>query len=303
MKLALKVDVDTYVGTRLGVPALADLCERHDARATFLLSLGPDHTGRALLRVFRPGFLSKVRRTSVVEHYGLRTLLYGVLLPGPDIARRCAPLLRALRDRGFEVGVHAFDHVLWQDFVRRRDAAWTGRQMRLALGRFTEIFGHAPQGHGAAGGQMTAEAFALEEELGYRYASDTRGTGPFLPRIDGRASGCAQLPTTLPTLDELVGRTLPGGDDPVEHLLRLTATEPRRDHVFTLHAELEGRRFAPWFERLLDGWRLQGYEFTSLGGYHSSLDRASLPVREVVCGEIPGRSGTLSLERQDQACP
>src|SRR4029077_16834657 len=85
MKLALKVDVDTYHGTRKGVPRLLEILKKHGAGATFFFSLGPDHTGRAIKRAFRRGFFSKVSRTSVLSHYGLRTLLYGTLLPGPDI--------------------------------------------------------------------------------------------------------------------------------------------------------------------------------------------------------------------------
>src|SRR5689334_5683500 len=94
MKIALKIDVDTYRGTIEGVPPLVALLKKYNAGATFLFSLGPDHTGRAIKRVFRPGFFSKVSRTSVVEHYGVKTLLYGTVLPGPDIGRKCAPILR-----------------------------------------------------------------------------------------------------------------------------------------------------------------------------------------------------------------
>jgi peptidoglycan/xylan/chitin deacetylase (PgdA/CDA1 family) len=298
VKLVLKIDVDTCVGTQIGVPVLADLCERLGAQATFLFSLGPDHTGRALRRVFRPGFLAKVKRTSVLEHYGLRTLLYGVLWPGPDIGRRCAPILRLVRDRGFEVGVHTWDHVLWQDRVATRDTAWTERQMRLACERFAEVFGRPPTVHGAAGWQMNAHAFALEDRLGFTHASDSRGRAPFLPRIDGRTVRCVQIPTTLPTLDELIGRPDLGAEHPVDHLLRLTARGVQ-DHVFTLHAELEGRRLAPWLERLMRGWRSQGYEFTTLAAYHAALERTALPVRGITYGEIAGRSGTLALEAQD----
>ena len=104
MKLALKIDVDTFRGTREGVPRLVDLLGKHGAGATFLFSLGPDHTGRALRRVFRRDFLKKVSRTSVLEHYGIRTLLYGTLLPGPDIGLRCAEILRNTREAGFERG-------------------------------------------------------------------------------------------------------------------------------------------------------------------------------------------------------
>ena len=55
MLLALKVDVDTLRGTREGVPNLAVLLKKHAADATFLFSLGPDHTGRAIKRAFRRG--------------------------------------------------------------------------------------------------------------------------------------------------------------------------------------------------------------------------------------------------------
>ena len=70
--IVLKIDVDTLRGTREGVPNLARIFDRYKARATFLFSLGPDHTGWAMRRVLRPGFLKKVSRTSVVEHYGVK---------------------------------------------------------------------------------------------------------------------------------------------------------------------------------------------------------------------------------------
>ena len=75
--LAIKVDVDTDRGTRIGVPNLLAVFEEFGVKATFLFSLGPDNTGRAIKRIFRPGFLSKVSRTSVVSTYGIRTLMNG----------------------------------------------------------------------------------------------------------------------------------------------------------------------------------------------------------------------------------
>ncbi|WP_301102516.1 polysaccharide deacetylase family protein, partial [Propionivibrio sp.] len=170
--LALKIDVDTWRGTREGVPRLLDILYRHQAAATFLFSLGPDHTGRAITRVFRKGFLQKVSRTSVLEHYGLRTLLYGTLLPGPDIGRREAKLLRSVHDAGHEVGIHCWDHIRWQDHVAGQSAAWTQREMHRAATRFKEIFGFPARTHGAAGWQMNPAAYAGERELGFDYASD-----------------------------------------------------------------------------------------------------------------------------------
>ena len=46
-KLVLKIDVDTYRGSREGTPNLVQILTRHQAGATFLYSLGPDHTGWA----------------------------------------------------------------------------------------------------------------------------------------------------------------------------------------------------------------------------------------------------------------
>jgi peptidoglycan/xylan/chitin deacetylase (PgdA/CDA1 family) len=301
VRIALKVDVDTLRGTLEGVPPLLAALQRHDAGATFLFSLGPDHTGRAIRRVFRAGFLSKVSRTSVLEHYGLKTLLYGTLLPGPDIARRGAAVMRSVRAAGFEVGVHCHDHIAWQDFVAHKDAAWTESQMRRAHVRFTEVFGEPPRVHGAAGWQMNAAAFALEEQLGFTLASDTRGTGPFVPVVAGRRGTVPQLPTTLPTLDELIG--LDGRDAENVHgaILERTAHSSRPSEVFTLHTELEGMKLLPVFERLLAGWRAQGHELVSMSGLAASLDLAALPACIVADAEVPGRSGTLACQGACQA--
>ncbi|MDE2219704.1 MAG: polysaccharide deacetylase family protein [Gammaproteobacteria bacterium] len=298
MQIALKIDVDTLRGTREGVPALVRALQRANAGATFLFSLGPDHTGRAIRRVFRRGFIGKVARTSVLEHYGLRTLMYGTLLPGPDIGRRAGAQMRAARDAGFEVGVHCYDHVAWQDFVAARDAAWTERQMRLALERFAAVFAAAPRVHGAAGWQMNESALALEEQLGFAYASDTRGTAPFMPLLEGRRGRVPQLPTTLPTLDELIGLDgLTAANVHAALLERTRAAAPGcSSHVFTLHAELEGMKLLPVLTRLLGGWQAQGHELVSLATLCGTLEVDALPACAVRAGTVPGRSGTLACQ-------
>jgi peptidoglycan/xylan/chitin deacetylase (PgdA/CDA1 family) len=298
MHLALKIDVDTYRGTRDGVPRLIELLKKHDAGATFLFSLGPDHTGRAIKRVFRKGFLSKVRRTSVVSHYGLGTLLYGTLLPGPNIGKRCAEVMSSVDHAGFEVGIHTYDHIRWQDHVERKEARWTAREMEHARTRFREIFGREARVHGAAGWQMNRHAYRLTQLMGFGYCSDTRGTHPFVPVYQAEVIACPQLPTTLPTLDELIGTAGLGVHNVVEHLLQLTQHAPPTGHVYTLHAELEGMKLAALFEQLLQGWREQGYRLLSLGDYFEALPSKNLPRHEVITGTVPGRSGTLALQGQ-----
>jgi len=296
LKLALKVDVDTYRGTREGVPRLAALLKKHHAGASFLFSLGPDHTGRAIRRVFRRGFVGKVARTSVLEHYGLRTLLYGTLLPGPDIGHACANILRETRAAGFETGIHCWDHVRWQDKVADADSGWTERELSLACERFKEVFGDAASCFGAAGWQTNVHAARFQQHAGFAYASDTRGRSPFRPLWNGVAAGCMQLPTTLPTLDELIGLDGVTAENVAQRVLALTRDAPQLGHVFTLHAELEGGRFAGAFEQLLLGWGEQGYDLVSLRDYALGFDPAMLERCEVTYGSIAGRSGTLALQ-------
>lgn len=294
-QLALKVDVDTYRGTCEGVPRLVESLRRHNAQATFFFSLGTDHTGRAIKRVFRPGFLGKVSRTSVVEHYGIKTLLYGTLLPGPDIGRKCADIMRGVRDEGFEVGIHCYDHIRWQDYVVGKGAKWTRREMQRAVDRFTEIFGEAPKAHAAAGWQINRYALRLLQQMGFDYSSDTRGTHPFIPTWNAEIIACPQLPTTLPTLDELINRDGITQQNVVPYLLQLTENSPATGHVFTLHAELEGGKLLPMFEQLLSGWKGQGYELVSMRQYLHGL-KGSLPRHEVVMREVEGRTGMLAAQ-------
>jgi len=301
MQLALKVDVDTWRGTRQGVPRLAEMLSRAGARASFLFSLGPDHTGRAVKRVFRRGFVGKVSRTSVLSHYGLTTLLYGTLLPGPDIGRGCSAILRSVREQGFEVGIHTWDHVAWQDAVATADPAWTERQMNLAVQRFIEVFEEAPRVHGAAGWQMNRHAVRLTQRLGFTCSSDCRGSAPFMPVWDGEMVHCPQLPTTLPTLDEVIGLDGVTAQTAAQAILArtdLTGGSARPDalQVFTLHAELEGMKLASVFQELLDGWRAQGYELVDLSTALGSLEVSRLPRHRLEFGSVPGRTGTLLVQ-------
>jgi len=299
MKLALKIDVNTYLGTRDGVPRLIDILKAHGAGATFLFTLGPDRSGRAINRLFHPGVFSRAWRNQIVRSYGLRTLFYGTLLPAPDIGAECAGIMRGARDAGFEVGIRAYERVLWQQRAAGADAEWTRRQMDLACARFVEIFGEPARVHGAAGWQMNRYAYRLTQRLGFNYCSDTRGSGPFIPIYHAEIIACPQLPTTLPTLDELIGRDGVTAANAAERLLELTREPPQTGHVYTAQAEFEGKRLAPVFEKLLDGWRAQGYEPASLHDYLESLATRELPPHEIAAGPVPGRAGALALQGRE----
>jgi peptidoglycan/xylan/chitin deacetylase (PgdA/CDA1 family) len=218
------------------------------------------------------------------------------VLPGPDIGRRAADVMRATRDAGFETGVHTWNHVRWQDGVAQADADWTHAEMQRACERYTEVFGAPPLTHGAAGWQMNAHALRLTQRLGFEYCSDSRGTHPYLPVWHAELIRCPQLPTTLPTLDELIGRDAISEENVAAHLLGLTREPRTAGHVYTLHAELEGMALASVFEQLLVGWKAQGWTLAPMRSLLETVQPLGLPRCEVAPGTLAGRTGELLVQ-------
>ena len=155
---------------------------------------------------------------------------------------------------------------------------------------------------------MNEFGLELEREHGLRYASDTRGGPPFFPLLAQGVSPCAQLPTTLPTFDEILG--VDGVDESslAEVVFRLSAdaaataapapaaSAASDPQVFTLHAELEGMLLLGAFESLLVKWRESGAQITRMAKVHELAMRRPLPARAVVMGEVAGRSGRLAVQ-------
>jgi len=294
--LAIKIDVDTDRGTRIGVPNLVALFDEFGIQATFLLSLGPDNTGRAIKRIFRPGFLSKVSRTSVISTYGIRTLLNGVLLPGPHVGRRNEDVMRLARSKGHEVGIHCYDHIRWQDGLAKMSRDEVGQEFGKARREFVRIFKQPAKTAGAAGWQANSVSLAVYDDAGLLYASDARGSHPFFPRVGAIVYKTLQIPTTLPTLDELLGQPAYPEDRIIGHYLSLLRYD--KLNVLTIHAELEGMRQIGLFRAFLEAVRDNRVRIVRLDELAEDLLRnpSSIPVCDLVAGTIDGRSGTLAVQ-------
>ena len=143
---------------------------------------------------------------------------------------------------------------------------------------------------------MNVHAMRLTQRLGFDYASDGRGTHPHLPVWNAELIRCPQFPTTLPTLDELIGRDGITEDNVAAHLLERTREPAPAGHVFTLHAELEGMRLAPAFEQLIAGWKAQGWTLGPTRTLFESVEPMALPRCATGPGTIPGRTGTLLVQ-------
>ena len=294
-RLAIKVDVDTLRGYLEGVPRMLALFKRQGIRASIFFSFGPDNSGKAIRRIFRPGFISKMMRTKAPSTYGLKTLMYGTLLPAPLIVPTDPAIVRRALEGGHEVGIHAWDHVYVQDCLERISKEEYLSLYRKAEALYKDICGRAPTEIAAPGWQLSHAVLEAEQELGLAYASDVRGYSPFMPVFEGMEYGVPQIPTTLPTMDEIYG--LPGINDVTIPKAWLDGMD-KEWNVLTVHAEMEGISKLTVCDNFLNMAKALGTEFHTLGEY---AREASLPRGEIVMGTLTGRAGTLAIQRQTDA--
>ena len=293
MSIALRIDVDTFSGTRDGVPRLLSILERRGIAATWYFSLGPDNMGRHLRRLLRPRFALKMLRSKAASLYGWEILLRGTLWPGPEIGARLAAAIRQPIAAGHEFGVHAWDHHRWQVGVERLSDDALHQAFDRAFARLAEIAGRAPETSATPGWRTTERVLALKAQWPLRFNSDCRGSArPFRPRLaDGRVLEQTQIPVDLPTYDEAIG-TLVADDAAFNALLRGRLADGA-PHVLTVHAESEGGAKAMLFEQFLDAALAEGHRFEPLGAW---LDRQPAPSPgSIGRGEVPGREGWLAV--------
>jgi undecaprenyl phosphate-alpha-L-ara4FN deformylase len=296
MEVALKVDVDTHQGLAEGVPRLRRILEHTGATASFYIAMGPDNSGRAVVRVFRTrGFLKKMLRTKAVSMYGLRTILSGTILPARAIALAFPNLLRELKAAGFEVAVHGYDHVRWQDHIDSLGERGIRAELNDAFEAYRSIMGERPRAFAAPGWRTNGVALRALDEMALDYRSDTRGRTPFRCEVDGRVLTTPEIPSTLPTLDEVMGRA-----DLVDNttLLRfyLDQFKPNQVNVHTIHAETEGMGQLENFTALIGALKERGAHFVRMEEIASGLNRAELPTCQVVRIEVPGRAGWVAAQ-------
>ncbi len=297
--IAIKIDVDTERGTRIGVPNMLQLFDELQIPATFLFSLGPDNTGRAIKRIFRPGFLKKVSRTNVISTYGIGTLLNGVLWPGPHIGKRHAAIMRRVRELGHETGIHCYDHIRWQDGLNMMSANEVSIEFNKACVEYQRIFAEPAKTAGAAGWQANANSLAAYDQAGLLYGSDARGQYPFFPRVGEHVFKTLQIPSNLPTLDELLGLPEYPEHQLTDYYLSLLQTDYA--NIFTTHAEIEGMAKLAWFKTFLTTAKQQGIQFCTLATIAQSTltNRQQVPICDFMQRTVPGRSGTLAMQHLD----
>ena len=298
MRIGLRVDVDTFRGTKLGVPNLCRLFADHAINASFFFSVGPDNMGRHLWRLLRPKFLFKMLRTKASRLYGWDILFKGTLWPGPVIGKKLGSVISSAAEAGHEVGLHAWDHHAWQAHIDTMDADAVSRSLSLGVELLTKILGRPPACSAVPGWKCNDIVLKEKSRFPFRYNSDCRGDSIFRPLVDDEQLAQPQIPVTLPTYDEMIGRH--GVTESNYNNRLLAKCSEDRLNVLTIHAEAEGIACFDMFDKFLNTAKAQGVSFVTLGAL---LDER--PVTEssrVIEGSISGREGWIARQAASKSC-
>ncbi|MBP5640078.1 MAG: 4-deoxy-4-formamido-L-arabinose-phosphoundecaprenol deformylase [Victivallales bacterium] len=296
-RIGLRIDVDTFRGTRQGVPRLMNLLDRFGIRALFLFSAGPDNMGRNLWRLMKPKFLLKMLRSNAPGLYGWDILLRGTFWPGPMIAKNNADIIRDCARSGHEIGVHAWDHHYWQTHIEKMPPEIIHKHLRQAYDVLSDIIGHKPDCAAVPGWRGTETALMENEAFHFKYCSDCIGSSLFKPMVNGNILQTPQIPRTMPTFDEIIGRNGITCGNYNERLLEFT--HPDKLNVLTIHAEVEGGICTPLFVEFLKMARERGFQFCPPGQLLPD-DMGSIPVSSIESQSFQGREGWMAAQADSQ---
>jgi len=297
MIVGLRVDVDTFRGTKLGVPNLCRLFDDHAIKASFFFSVGPDNMGRHLWRLLRPKFLFKMLRTKAARLYGWDILFKGTFWPGPVIGKKLADVIRSTAEAGHEVGLHAWDHQAWQAHIDTMDTEAVHRSLGHGVELLTQILGSPPTCSAVPGWKCNDIVLMEKNRFPFRYNSDCRGDNIFLPLVDGEKLAQPQIPVSLPTYDEMIGQDGITESNYNERLLAKCV--PDKLNVLTIHAEVEGIACFEMFDNFLKMAKAQGVSFVTLGALLD--EHPATKSSRVVQDNISGREGWVAWQETSKS--
>lgn len=299
--LGLRVDIGTRKGMDARLAALAQILDRTGAKGSFFAALGPDRTGLAALPYLRrPSLLRKGWELLKISPLGISDLFAGTLVPARPARAEEMRGFADLASSGHEVGSLGWDSWGWRSKIPGcRDAeSFSVLDQTRGMEAFRALFGREASACASPGFVCTEELLRARDSEGLTYASDGRGSDPFLPVVGGRVTKTPQVPVSLPTSTELIVSECPSADGCYNNILNSLKEEPWP--VYRASLEWEGGAFAEAFGRFLEAVRGSGVEVVTLGSFlESRLRLGPLPKCTLSYGAVEGRPGEVTFQMLD----
>jgi peptidoglycan/xylan/chitin deacetylase (PgdA/CDA1 family) len=285
MRIALRIEVTSWRGLREGVPNLMRLFSQYQVPATFFFPFGHDLAGRDPLRAW-----------SQRRQAGLRALAYGVLMPAPAFDEESRRMADLAKRNGHEIGVIGYSPGRWARHLAHAGSDWVAAQLELLrLACEQQPFDTSPP-LAVMDWQTHPDLVAACRAQAFRYTSMCRGKLPFLPVLQGRRSGVPEIPTTLPTLPEILRQPGVDPDNVHEYLYAESRHLQPAGHVYTLSADREGIEALALMEKLLIMWKGQDGSIRRLGDILRDIDESTLPHHRIGWGQVSGCARHVAMQ-------
>jgi hypothetical protein len=222
-------------------------------------------------------------RTNASRLYGMKTALYGTLLPSPLIALSFPELVEQIISAGHEVEFHAWDHRRWQDELFIRSLEWIEDWFERGIKAYRRLVKKEPSSFGAPSWLIDNRVLELTKKYSFRYLSCTRAKEPFIHEI----SGLVEIPSDLPCFEEI---GVAQGVSQILHILKGGGM-----HILPVHAEIEGGIWDKYFIELCQKVRGMEFQFLPLSEIQTLLEPEALPVRKYRMELLPGRSSPCAV--------
>jgi undecaprenyl phosphate-alpha-L-ara4FN deformylase len=180
-------------------------------------------------------------------------------------------------------------------------------ELHKAQEEFKHVFGITAKAFASPG--WLASFFSLKsyDDHNLLYASDCRGKTVFYPTLDykgyKKTFQTLQIPTTFPTLDELLNSKFFDLKNNLEYDLEkiidnyVNSFKENQLNILTIHAEFEGMAFYDLFKALVQKAQAQGVQFVPLEEIAKDILRKKsvIPILEVKQAYIDGRSSSVTV--------
>lgn len=271
MRIAFRICVDTLRGAKQGLPVLLKMLAEHQVKASFALSLGPERQSGGLA-------ISLAHKFSPARH---------------QIANNAKNSLLAIQQAGHEIGMAAFDPSAWIAEAGLQNDSWTEQQFEKALAAFNSLFSQPPVFHAASNWQGNPALLSLEERYAMKYASDVRGKTIFFPKLQDVTSSCPQVPTTLPSIDEVLNRPGVTQDNVHEYIFAESQRIYPHGEVFSINAESEHLTI---FEKLIVMWKGSQWDFMTMGELLASNNLATIGQHQIGWGRVADNGDDMLIQ-------
>jgi hypothetical protein len=251
--LALKIYADTMLGYRDGVPRLLDICDELGIEASFFFGMGSEDGGSALSKI---------------------------LGEGREIVASAPGILRDAHKRGQDCGIYGWNPMEWQKRLDRIKDTALESDIRRAVEYFAQRTGTRPDGFAAPGFRVSYISLRIQDDMHFKYCSDTFGFYPYRPQLLRKVFSTPQVPATLPPVE--VNLRKKDESSARELLAELSNSLPHGLSVLPMNAAVmnEQELYSP-IRGFLVRLRENGVQCMSLRNVAASVDPGTLSECEI----------------------